>query len=140
VTDHPLDHILRPPLPWQTDRPALTECGRRVNDVGASISSEEFIARVRKLGQQRTSMTTCMTCYNRAAIGYRQGENWDRNPGAIIARAYERVRFSKDAEVLNRELRAIAMLVEAHRPEFLELVAGLEQTVSLDDRRRARER
>ena len=44
----------------------LTECGKVVTKVSAVITRDAFIAKVRKQGQQRSAMSTCMTCWHTA--------------------------------------------------------------------------
>ena len=62
----PVDHILRPRLPWRTDDDtALTECGYDASKVKA-ITREEFTERYKEWGSQRTAMVTCMTCIRTA--------------------------------------------------------------------------
>ena len=50
----PVDHILRPRLPWRSESdPALTECGYNASSV-KTLTREEFSARLKDWGQQRT--------------------------------------------------------------------------------------
>jgi hypothetical protein len=124
-----LDHVRRPPLPWRDDK--LTECGLAV--VGRpTISRDEFVARVKQQGKQRSAMTTCMTCWHTAA----RWPTWDQDPVQAIARETYQGRRGDDH--FRDELRAIAALIEAHRDEFDGYLHGLTQTVALDDRRAAR--
>jgi hypothetical protein len=55
----PVDHILRPQLPWRTGG-GITECGYDASKV-QTLTREEYFARLKDLGQQRCAMMTCMT-------------------------------------------------------------------------------
>lgn len=127
----PIEHSIRPPLPWRDDR--ITECGRPVADVASALTREEMVAKVRRQGQQRAAMTSCMTCWSTA----NRHLDWDRHPSSVIER-YLSSRWrtqDEDEPLIDRELRAIALLIEGHRAEFDELVEGLG---AVGDLRRAR--
>ncbi len=51
----PVDHILRPKLPWRLDDCALTECGYEASEV-KTITREELQARWKDYGEQRTAL------------------------------------------------------------------------------------
>lgn len=131
----PVDHILRPRLPWRSpDAPAITECGHDAAGV-RTITRDEFFQRQNDLGKQRTAMLTCMTCSGtvqrwgtweddpRLAIG-REVE-WERS-GPYYARGEARARNER-GQLLKDELLAIAALIEAHREEFDAHIAETEQ-------------
>jgi hypothetical protein len=117
----PVDHILRPPLPWRTATdPAITECGYNAAKVKA-LTRAEFFQRLKDFGQQRTAMLTCMTCSDTA----RRWGTWEDDP----RRALEREIFWEAGQYgwredhgrgtrLRDELVAIATLIETHRDEF----------------------
>ena len=114
----PVDHILRPKLPWRDDA-AVTECGYDASKVKA-LTREEFFQRVKDLGQQRTAMLTCMTCSDTA----RRWKGWGDDPRQAMEREISweygggyRARTDR-GERLKDELTAIAALIEAHRNEF----------------------
>ena len=117
----PVDHILRPRLPWRTDDDtALTECGYDASKVKA-ITREEFTERYKEWGSQRTAMVTCMTCIRTA----RNWGTWEEDPRLAIGREVEwernglyRHSHSDRGERLKQELVAISALIEAHRDEF----------------------
>lgn len=121
----PVDHILRPQLPWR-EAPAITECGYDGSKVKV-ITRAEFFERVKELGKQRTAMLTCMTCAETAS---RWG-TWDDDPRAVLERELQwEFRYRRTTErgcVLRDELLAIATLIETHRDEFLSHIAGTEQ-------------
>lgn len=128
----PVDHILRPRLPWRSDAAAITECGYDATKVKA-ISREEFQTRLKELGQQRTAILTCMTCADTTA---RWGD-WVADPREAVGREIEwerRGRWSDDTNSRGRrllfELQAMAELVEAHHAEFDAIVARLEGVAS----------
>jgi hypothetical protein len=131
-----LDHVLRPSLPWRSEH--LTECGRDPNGLNV-LTNEDFIARCKKLGKQRTAMITCMTCLQTT-------ENWLHSQGSLTARLGREVdrvgrkwsRESKDGGRLENELRAIEFLVQAHRDEFDDALEAMQGAVSLDRARSAK--
>jgi hypothetical protein len=139
-----LHHIIRPTFPWRERDGEITECGHPASGLPA-ISGEEAVAWAKKLGAARFAFVTCQTCVQTLErhAHYRVGGptevmTWDREPRAIMLREAERVGWraqEDDAARLDRELRAIAALVESHREEFDGYVAGLADTNSLDARR-----
>lgn len=143
----PKAHVLRPALPWR-DGPVLTECGHLPDDKAPVLGREEFAARLKKWGQARTSLTTCMTCWQ--AVDRHQLATWEASPVAVMYREAERARHrgwpagaSRDDPVsrqLHLELVALAELASRHREEFQGIVTGLEAAPSLAERRRQRRR
>jgi hypothetical protein len=154
----PLDHVARPRLPWRHDD-ELTECGKRISGLPADriITYVELAERVTVLGQQRAAYTTCMTCWDTSErhrharaepiqVLRREIEGlglYPREPMPDEHYRSERERRSAYAAWarhvrLQRELEAIAALVEAHRPEFDEFLAGREEAVDLASRRQRR--
>lgn len=111
----PVDHILRPQLPWRTDG-GITECGFDASKV-STLTRDQFFARFKEYGQQRTAMFTCMTCSDTAS---RWG-TWEDDPRRSLEREIQWEtgwsRSDRGAR-LRDELQAIASLVEAHRDEF----------------------
>ena len=149
----PLDHLSRPPLPWRA--PHLTECGKPLDtiDAGRIVSRDELRKRVADIGQKRAAFSTCMTCWetrNRwpgdsATALYREmNVVWRATPSYYDyapRRSEGEQRRSHDEAKARRdrfvgELEAIQALIEAHREEFDGYLAGLDETVSLADRRR----
>lgn len=139
MSDLPLEHVERVTPPWRRD--LVTECGLPVAGHPV-ISRDAFIAKVKSQGKQRSAMTTCMTCWDSAV----RNQPWDENPVKSLIREAERHRWAgrgrdgRDVERFRRELLAIAALIEAHRDEFDDMVAGLGETVRLSDRRAERRR
>lgn len=123
----PVDHILRPQLPWRTAQ-AVTECGYDASKV-TTLTRDEYFARRKDLGQQRCAMMTCMTCATTAE----NHATWEEDPRAALQReiVWERPgwRYHKDRNGarLRDELLAIAALIEAHRDEFDAHVMATEQ-------------
>ena len=116
----PVSHIRRPDLPWrQLD---LTECGRRVDDYASDrvLTFDEAQQLANELGKQRFAMLTCMTCINRASRG--------ESVLDVLNRFANR---REGREVVDRDLEAIALLVDAHRDQFDELVTQLASTSRL---------
>lgn len=125
-----MEHIERCILPWQSER--LTECGKPVAEFATVLSREEAARKFREQGKQRAAMTTCMTCLNR---GQYQPMTWEDNPAAVMGRACERAGFHpREDHPMNVELRALALLVEAHRAEFDQAIADLTSAVPLRPR------
>lgn len=122
----PVDHVLRPQLPWRTTDGAITECGYDATKVKA-ISREALAARLKDMGQQRTAILTCMTCVDTAT----RWVTWDDDPRQALEREIQwehRGRWSRNdrGKRLFFELRALAALVHTHREDFDEIVAHLE--------------
>jgi len=145
LPDLPLDHVLRAALPWR-DGPVLTECGKLPAGGMPVITVTAFIAKVKREGKQRSSMTTCMTCWSTAARHH--VISWDTDPVGVMMRevGWARtftpgvVRDDPTARLFLAELRAIADLIARHREEFDGLVDGITSAPSLDDRRRSKGR
>lgn len=118
----PVDHILRPSLPWRIgDEDAITECGYDASKVKA-LTRPEFLQRLKDFGQQRTAMLTCMTCSDTA----RRWGTWEDDPRRAMEREINwecGYRRSDRGERLKDELLAIAALIEAHPDEFANSVA-----------------
>lgn len=111
----PVDHILRPRLPWRTDA-GITECRFDASKV-RTLSREEFQTRLKDYGRQRTAMMTCMTCSDTA----RRWGTWEDDPRKAIEREVQwetSWRGNEHGERLRDDLIAIAALIEAHREEF----------------------
>ena len=114
----PVDHILRPRLPWRMEEDAITECGYDATKV-KYLTRAEYDARLKELGKQRTAMLTCMTCSDANARYAR----WGDDPRQAMQREIEwEVRWGREIrgreQRLKDELFAIAGLIEAHREEF----------------------
>lgn len=115
----PVDHILRPALPWRIGEPGITECGYDASKV-KTLTRDEFNERVKDLGKQRMAMVTCMTCYDTA----KRWGTWEDDPRRALDREITweygggyRAREDRGSR-LRDELVAIAALIEAHRDEF----------------------
>lgn len=123
----PVDHILRPTLPWRGGA-ALTECGYDASKV-KTISREEYFARRKELGQQRCALLTCMTCANTAE----RHRTWDEDPRLALRREIEwecpgyHYNPERNGSRLRDELQAIAALIAAHPEEFQSSVNAIEQ-------------
>ena len=125
----PVDHILRPQLPWRHGDGAITECGYDAAQV-KTLSREEYFERLREMGQQRAALFTCMTCADTA----KRWGTWDDDPSRALDReitwecggSYWRNRDDRGFR-LRDELIAIAALIGAHRDEFDALVSASAQ-------------
>lgn len=135
----PVDHILRPQLPWRTGDAAITECGFDATKV-KTLTRDEATKRYKDYGRQRTAMMACMTCIDTA---HRWG-TWDHDPLQAMDReiTWERgsgYRAREDrGHRLKDELTAIAGLIEAHRPEFDAAVSEIEQRREWNEKKAAR--
>lgn len=153
----PLDHISRPSLPWRA--PHLTECGKLLGEIDPLwvLTRDQVQARIKAVGQQRAAYTTCMTCAS-TSDRYRP---LPHDSTAIIAITREltavqhaypprethfegRVSIEQPSDLWHRkqqlagELEAIQALIESRREEFDGYLSGLQDTVSLADRRGTR--
>lgn len=126
----PVDHILRPRLPWRPDQP-ITECGYNAASV-KTLTREEYAARLKEYGQQRSGLVTCMTCMQAAS----RWPTWQDDARLAIQREVEWeavhwsvgrvVQHSKDrGHRMLDELRAIESLIESHPEEFQKLLTEI---------------
>jgi len=116
----PVDHILRPTLPWRSpNEPVITECGYNGESV-KTLSREEFSARLKEMGEQRAALFTCMTCSQTA----RRHSTWDEDPRRALQREieWESGWRRKNGRRLLDELLAIQKLIELYPLEFQRLV------------------
>lgn len=130
----PVDHILRPQLPWRTDL-GITECGYDAAKV-KTLTRAEFFARLKECGQQRTAMLTCMTCADTA----RRWGTWEDDPRKSLERevAWETAWGRKDrGHRLRDELLAIGQLIAAHREEFDAHIVHTEQRRAWNEKKAA---
>lgn len=131
----PVDHILRPQLPWRRDG-GITECGYAADKV-KTLTRADYFARLKDMGQQRTAMFTCMTCAQTAS----RWSTWDDDPRQAMQREleWEGVRWHKDrGNRLLDELLAIEAMIEAHRDEFDAHVSSTEQRRAWNERKAAK--
>lgn len=124
----PVDHILRPSLPWRAGEGAITECGYDASKM-KTLTREEYFARRKELGTQRCAMFTCMTCSQTAE----RHPTWEQDPRLALQRE---IQWEAPGWLYNRdrngmrlrdELQAITALVELHREEFLSHVSVTQQ-------------
>lgn len=120
----PVDHIHRPQLPWRND-PPMTECGYDSSSV-PTLTREQYAARLKELGQQRTAMLSCMTCTSTCE----RWQHWEDDPRRALGReiewetgGYGYRRDNKRGWRLRDELLAIASLIAEHREAFDAMVA-----------------
>lgn len=131
----PVDHILRPQLPWRSG-PGMTECGFDASKV-KTLSRAEFSERLKDYGQQRTALLTCMTCSDTA----RRHGAWDDDPREAIHREIEwesKWRRKDRGHQMHDELLAIAKLIETHRKEFDNLVEAVRARRDWNEKKAAR--
>jgi hypothetical protein len=123
----PVDHIMRPRLPWRSIDEVVTECGFNVTKV-KTLTREEYRARFKELGRQRMALLTCMTCMDTNA---RWG-SWADDPRQAMLREIDwEMRWGRNVadheQRLKDELTAIAGLIEAHPEEFAHLIDTLKR-------------
>jgi hypothetical protein len=126
----PVDHIVRPQLPWRSAATAITECGYDASKVKA-LSRDEFFRREKDFGKQRSAMLTCMTCRDTALrwsrwqddprLGMQREIEWERG-GSYYSRGHD-----DRGCLLRDELNVIALLIETHRDEFDAMLAEIIQ-------------
>ena len=123
-------------------RAALTECGIDAARYPTWTRDEAF-AQLDKLGKQRFGLFVCMTCWGTAG----RHSTWDVDPASCMVRHADRHTFSAkgrwrrdEAVQFAAELRALGLLVAAHRDEFDETVAGILAATPLTDARASKRR
>lgn len=123
-----LCHVARAPLPW---RPAWqTECGLRIDSGAPVMTREEFIAKVKREGQQRAAFSTCMTCWQTSSR--HMHPEVDDEERSLRALNRELDWYRKDGrEILKADISAISILIKRYRAEFDELVEDYKATVKL---------
>ena len=124
LMEKPLDHILRPILPWR-EHSNVTECGKDAENVSA-ITPQEYRNRVKEFGVQRAGLFTCMTCSETYS---RHNETWRSaradDPRLVLARELDRETQRRRRSLppqLHRELQALGELVSNHGAEFKEIL------------------
>ena len=122
----PVDHILRPQLPWRTGG-GITECGYNADSV-STLTRAIYFERLKEMGQQRAAMLTCMTCSHTAS----RWATWEDDPRQAIQRELEwegsgRWKHRDRGDRLRDELIAIAALVEGNMHHFHALISDIEQ-------------
>ncbi len=113
-----LDHVSRISPSWATTLP-LTECGRRIDDTGSTITFDEMAEKFKRQGKQRAGMSSCMTCINRVSYGQEEGDDIVSRVSAYLTRTH------RVWGEIAHELEAIDALVAAHRDEYDDLVASV---------------
>lgn len=130
-----LEHVVRDCPPWR-DEKSLTECGLSVGSY-LIISRDDLLAKVTKQGKQRAALSTCMTCWGTAE----RHSTWALRPSAVLARECKPDlgpgHVGRPSQQIDRELRAIALLIEAHKDEFDSLLAALAAAVPLHETARS---
>ncbi len=127
----PVDHILRPRLPWRADI-QITECGHDAAKVG-TLTRAAFFARLKDYGQQRTALTTCMTCVQTA----QRWPTWTEDPrtalmrevvweGAALWSSFGRINPEPRGHQLRDDLLAIEILIATHAEEFRKLLSIID--------------
>ena len=122
-----LEHVKRGHPPWRA-APGLTECGRDASAYPV-LDRDEFLAKIAEQGEQRAAMSTCMSCWHTV----RQHSTWAISPQAVMSRECKQLFGMRPDALVDSELRAIALLIEAHRSEFDELLTCLSETIPLTD-------
>lgn len=134
MSDEDLEHVARPLLPWRDEK--LTECGLAQQPGRRIITRAMFEAKVKRQGKTRSAMTTCITCWQAAA----RWKDWATSPSEVMRRELPSWHDRDPAQRLDSELRAIEALIDAHRDEFDDFLAGLADTADLSAQRAARRR
>lgn len=118
------DHIKRENVPWRTDDDALTECGLDVQDCRA-LTPQQMREKVAEQGEVRASLSSCMTCW--------QNRRVDRGQllRDTVLRMLNRSWHGDDGVRVERELRALGLLVAAHREEFETTLLDMNEAVDI---------
>lgn len=139
----PVDHILRPRLPWRSPHEApITECGYDATKV-PTVTRATYFERLKALGQQRCALFICMTCADTA----RRWGTWDDDPRVALEREitwehggyWTRSRTDR-GERLRDELTAIAALIGSHREEFEAVLVAIAERRAWNERKDALKR
>jgi hypothetical protein len=128
-----VDHVIRSVPPWR--EATVTECGRNLEGLPL-ITRDELLTRVQNEGQRRAAFITCMVCWETV---YRT-KSWEQDPALALAREFGRYGINGGPERMRLEMRALMLLVEAHREEFFETLAALQGTSELSRARAKRAR
>jgi len=141
----PVDHIIRPRLPWRPESAAITECGYDASKV-KSVMRDEFFKRLKEYGEQRSALLTCMTCMSTA----KRWPTWQDDPRLAISREVEwegahwssfmRETSERRGHLLRDELFAVESLIAAHPDEFRDLLASIDARRQWLDRKAKNER
>lgn len=133
----PIDHVRRSLPPWR-ERDFKTECGRAENDCRSVLSRQEMLDKLRRQGHRRAALSSCMTCLETAS----RNPSWERQPSAVMMRVlgnrYGYPRHGTDEN--DRELVAIAMLIERHRGEWEEIKNAIRDVADFNAERSKRRR
>ena len=122
-----VSHVQRPQLPWETTR--KTYCGKDPEQFKSVISLDAAQHRFKEVGRKRATYELCVTCVETA----NRASSFDLSPCQAVAHVYaNRWWRAGDHPTETAELRAVALLIEAHREEFDEAIAALLDT-SADD-------
>jgi hypothetical protein len=118
------DHIRRENVPWRTTDDALTECGLDVRDCQA-LTPQAMLEKIAEQGEVRASLSSCMTCW--------QHRRTDRGQllRDAVSRLINRSWHGKESGRVERELRAIGLLVAAHREEFETTLRDMDEAVDI---------
>lgn len=130
----PVEHVLRGRLPWRReDERRLTECGRAAESCTA-LTSADMDAKIRAQGQQRAGLSSCMTCWDKTGRKYAGllGKYDKDDPVEVLRREIDRSRWGEEEKKpLQDELRALGMLVAAHREEYDTLLRDIRDSVDI---------
>lgn len=141
MTDEPISHIARSPLPWRAATDNDTECGKPVAEFAHVITWDEAIALVVKHGRQRAAFLLCMTCTSTSQRWMMRNDG-TRSEGQCTFEDMPTERlsreFGKRREQTDRELRAMGELVTRYRDEFDALMDG--SVVPIAELRRKQQR
>lgn len=131
MSDEPLDHVAREPLPWRDREEGLTECGRPLKSC-QSLTLEQMREKVKAQGERRASLSSCMTCWE-TSRRYEYQREWRKNVHPIfqaVQREIERVKIEHSVR-LGREFHALALLAEAHREEFDAILRDMNDAIDI---------
>jgi hypothetical protein len=133
----PVDHILRPRLPWRPTEGAITECGYDASKV-KTLSRPEYFARLKDMGSQRSAMITCMTCSHTVS----RWATWEDDPRKAMGREieWETAWRTDRGHQLRDELLAIEALISAHPDEFRQAMADIQSRREWLERKAKNER
>lgn len=135
-----LAHVLRSVPPWRLNPDRIAYCG--LVNPGHAWDYSTLCTKHNELGAQRLSLFCCMTCLTTVSnrVRSRRAEaTFEHDPVEVLHReALDLQRRASHSTPLADELRALALLVQAHPEEFAQTMASLSTVTPLRPARSTR--
>lgn len=124
-------HVRRPDLPWRVSD--VTECNLSTDAVADLIDRPTCLALIANVGMPAASETVCTRCLTTTM----RWPDFDTDPVGALGREFY---GPSQHPQLNVELRALAALVDACRPDFDAIYRNLTEQTAGDEVAAARAR